>query len=161
MGYRSNWKLAFTGKPVDLQKFMEWFEVKTKVRTTDSENNVLYEIFHESDKDIDIRNATIIFSGERWKCYHPWDMVIDNLCTEQAENRFNLEYAYMRIGEATDDIDTQSNGDLCIYSLTTICDPDNFYVVHNDLLEELDEYLSSNVIQDCDRWSQIINERKT
>jgi hypothetical protein len=111
MGYRSAWTLAVGGKnsTEDKQKqlltWMEYFVRLSDVNgEVDSVGSIMSFILEQRSIQSD---KLLVFGDDGTKCYNPWDDAIEKIGTK-AES-LGLDWAYVRIGEGTEDIEETSN----------------------------------------------------
>jgi len=159
MGYYSDWKLAFTGKPVDIYKFAQWFDKEAEARKVTDPHNYLTSIWH-AEKDINPASGYIYLHDDAWKCYEYWDAEVDLIRLKA--NEFNLESSYGRTGEDYNDIELENGSDHIYMGVcVTITDPEFSRPTCEEEQKELKEYiehLELKVPPDSKRWKNIVNE---
>jgi hypothetical protein len=162
MGYRSDWQLAISGKPLKLQRFMEWWQDKVdKVQNMQAIEMVPYILQNADHIEEDIENGLIVIDGCGWKCYAEFEAAIHTI-RQTAVDDFGLETGYARIGEEYADVECESDGDMWVSISRTIERPDNTYSVEKEDIAEYKDYLLGKkgrpVPPDKDRWEDIVNE---
>ena len=126
MGYRSEWKLAI-GKAENAERKIEdlltWMKYMVEFGNKDasgfySEQSTFETIYTSKEEQTE---HYITFSDDWTKCYDPWDAVLGKI-TNKAEE-LGLDWAYVRIGEETDDVSESSNcGDIRMWTIRSIGD---------------------------------------
>jgi len=128
MGYRSSYQILVEAPKDKMDAFFKWLktqeemckELEKKAPIPSSYGFTVgetYENIQMSQIDLDIVNADnglarAAFEHDYWKCYDPWDLVInqiDEYCTDN-----DIAFAYGRLGESMEDAEFQDN-DLGLY----------------------------------------------
>lgn len=115
MGYRSDWTIVIEGEPDKLLELLAW--MKQQIQMFDPQKNIyagpdLMKEIYET-KEIDLPCGTLSFSGNGWKCYAPWDSIKDDIL-QKCRDELGLDAAYVRIGEAYEDIDVCQGEEIMI-----------------------------------------------
>jgi len=118
MGYRSEYQLLVMGPKDDVKAFLAWMVAQRHATPDSVENGDFYskketwagimgDECHNDEEDGDGGQQRVAFSHDHTKCYPPWDSVIDEI--EAYCNKFDLDFAYGRLGERVDDIELRCN----------------------------------------------------
>ena len=129
MGYRSSYQLLVEAPKKEIDDFLNWLgrresfckELEKKAPIPSIYGYTVGETFENIQKsqtklvvtDADKGLAGVVFEHDYWKCYEPWDLVIDQIeayCTDK-----DVAFAYGRLGESMDDMEFQDNDlGLCV-----------------------------------------------
>ena len=122
MGYRSDWKLAINAATNEkLIKTIQWMEDYSKDTSINEDCREIMEFILSCEE---ARGDTYVEFYETYtKCYNPWDSVIQDIF-DHAEEDEELDAAYARFGEESDDNDVRNGSWTYVYIERSLSDVD-------------------------------------